>query len=48
MMNVPVEQALNDFAQRVQIEEVKSFADVFSISKRAGVNLVEVIKNTRA
>jgi len=46
MMNVPVEQALNDFAQRVQIEEVKSFADVFSISKRAGVNLVEVIKNT--
>jgi len=46
MMNVPVEQALNDFAQRVRIEEVKSFADIFSISKRAGVNLVEVIKNT--
>lgn len=46
MMNIPVEQALEDFAQRVQIEEVKSFSEIFSISRRAGVNLVEVIKNT--
>jgi len=46
MMNIPVEQALADFAQRTGIEEVKNFSDVFSISKRAGANLVEVIKNT--
>ncbi|NLU32057.1 MAG: pilus assembly protein TadB [Clostridiaceae bacterium] len=46
MMNMPVEQALADFADRVQLEEVKNFSDVFSISKRAGANLVEVIKNT--
>lgn len=46
MMNTPVEQALEDFARRVQIEEIRNFADIFSISKRAGANLVEVIKNT--
>lgn len=46
MMNIPVEQTLNDLAQRSHIEEIKNFADVFSISKRAGANLVEVIKNT--
>lgn len=46
MMNIPVEQALNDLAKRSHIEEIKNFADVFSISKRAGANLVEVIKNT--
>ncbi len=45
-MNIPVEEALDDFAQRTQVEEVKNFSDVFSISKRAGANLVEVIKNT--
>lgn len=46
LMNIPVEQALSDFAQRTQIEEIKNFSDVFSISKRAGANLVDVIKNT--
>ena len=46
LMNIPVEEALDDFAQRTQVEEVKNFSDVFSISKRAGANLVEVIKNT--
>jgi len=46
IMNTPVEQALADFAERVQVEEVKNFSDVFSISKRAGANLLEVIRNT--
>lgn len=46
MMNITVESALNDFAARSGIEEIRNFADVFSISKRAGVNLIEVIKNT--
>lgn len=45
-MNIPVEQALAEFAERARIEEVKNFSDVLSISKRAGANLVEVIKNT--
>src|SRR5690606_14973625 len=45
-MNISVEQALADLADRVRVEEIKNFADVFTISKRAGVNLVEVIRNT--
>ena len=31
---------------KLSFEDIKSFADVIFISKRAGVNLVEVIKNT--
>lgn len=46
MMNIPVESALIDLAERSGIEEIKNFSDVFSISKRAGANLIEVIKNT--
>ena len=33
-------------AERSKIEDIKSFADVIMISKRAGGNLIEVIKNT--
>lgn len=46
LMSEPVEKAFYDLARRTQIEDIKSFADVIFISKRAGVNLVEVIKNT--
>ncbi len=48
LMNEPVEKAFYDLAQRSMIEDIKSFADVIMISKRAGANLVEVIKNTSA
>jgi tight adherence protein B len=48
LMSVPTEKVIQDFAERAQIEDIKSFADVFSISRRAGANLVEVIKNTSA
>lgn len=46
LMNEPVEKAFYDLALRSEIEDIKNFADVIMISKRAGVNLVEVIKNS--
>lgn len=46
LMNEPIEKIFYDLAQRSKIEDIKSFADVIMISKRAGGNLVEVIKNT--
>ncbi len=46
LMNESVESCFYDLAQRSEIEDIKSFADVIMISKRSGANLVEVIKNT--
>ncbi len=48
MMNEPVEKVFHDLADRSGIEDIKNFADVLLISKRAGANMVEVIKNTSA
>ncbi len=45
-MNRPIEAVFDDFARRTDIEDIKSFADVFHICKRSGGNLIEVIKNT--
>ncbi len=46
LMNEPIEKVFYDLAKRSKIEDIKSFADVIMISKRAGGNLIEVIKNT--
>lgn len=45
-MNEPVEKALLGFAERSHMEDIKNFADVISICKRVGGNLVEVVKNS--
>lgn len=45
-MNETIEDALNDFANRAHLEDIDSFVDVFSISKRSGGNIVDIIKNT--
>jgi tight adherence protein B len=45
-MNESIESALNSFAARSGIDDILNFADVFQISKRAGANMVEVIRNT--
>lgn len=45
-MNDTVEEALNDLASRSHLEDMINFADVFSICKRSGGNLVQVVKNT--
>ncbi|MGE5328769.1 MAG: type II secretion system F family protein [Deltaproteobacteria bacterium] len=45
-MNETIESALEDFAARSHLDDVKSFVDVFRICKRTGGNLVQVIRNT--
>ncbi|WP_150265697.1 type II secretion system F family protein [Paenibacillus tepidiphilus] len=42
----PVEEALQDFSRRAGLEEVARFADVFSVCKRTGGDLVEVVRRT--
>ncbi|MFC5470347.1 type II secretion system F family protein [Cohnella suwonensis] len=42
----PIEVALHDFAARSGLEEARSFAEVFVIGKRAGGDLVEVVRRT--
>lgn len=45
-MNVPIERALQDFADRSGLDEVRSFSDIFGISKRSGADLVRIISET--
>ncbi|MBN2980068.1 type II secretion system F family protein [Cohnella algarum] len=42
----PFEAGLADFAERSGLEEVRNFAEAFQICKRAGGNLVEVVRRT--
>lgn len=45
-MNMTVEKALDEFAERVHIEEVNSFVTVFKTAKRTGGDQVAIIKDT--
>jgi tight adherence protein B len=41
-----LEAGLHDFAKRSDLEEVRNFADVITICKKAGGDLVEVVRRT--
>ncbi len=45
-LNVSIEDAISDFADRSDIDDIKNFSDVIIICKRTGGNLVEAIKNS--
>lgn len=45
-MNETVESALQDFARRSHLEDVRNFVDIFQTCKRTGGDLVQVMKNT--
>jgi tight adherence protein B len=45
-MNENIEDILKDLAVRSEIEEIHHFANVFSVCKRTGGNLIEVIRTT--
>lgn len=45
-MNWNVEDALNDFAKRSHVEDIKTFANIFEISKRTGGNLIQIIRQS--
>jgi tight adherence protein B len=41
-----LEKQLGDFADRSHLEELEYFAEVFSVAKRSGGNIVGIMKNT--
>ncbi|MCL6601492.1 MAG: type II secretion system F family protein [Paenibacillus sp.] len=42
----PVEEALHDFSRRAGMEDIERFADVFTVCKRTGGDLVEIVRRT--
>lgn len=45
-VQVPVEQVIEEFADRVELEDVESFAAVFVTAKRSGGDMIAIIRNT--
>ena len=45
-LQVPLEQVLEEFAARVELEDVENFAAVFSAAKRSGGDMIGIIQNT--
>ena len=45
-MHVPIEQILEEFADRTQTEDVRSFSEVFSTAKRSGGDMIAIIRDT--
>lgn len=45
-MNRPVEQVLEDFAQRSGLEDIRSFAEVFAAAKRSSGDLGSIMHHT--
>ena len=45
-MGEPIEQAIEEFAERTHIEDIQSFSDVINVCKRTGGNLTEVVRST--
>jgi tight adherence protein B len=41
-----IEAAVADFSRRSQLEDAMHFADVFSVCKRTGGNLIEIVRRT--
>ncbi|MCD8083839.1 MAG: type II secretion system F family protein [Clostridiales bacterium] len=45
-VNRPAEQALEDFALRSGLEDVRNFAEVFAVAKRSGGDLSAIMRHT--
>lgn len=43
-----IEDLLGDFAERSELEDVQSFADVFQIANRQGGNIRQIVADTRS
>lgn len=46
IINITLEELLNDLAKRSMCEEINHFAQIFSIAKRNGGNLSEIIRSS--
>ncbi len=44
--NITIEEAISDFAKRSDLEDIMNFADVITICKRSGGNLIDALKNS--
>lgn len=47
-LGIPMETIFDEFAKRSEVEDIETFASVFSIAKRTGGDLVEIIQKTSA
>lgn len=45
-MKITAEKALHDFGTRSRVEDIISFAEVFSTAKRTGGDIIQIIKTT--
>lgn len=45
-LQIPMEQILEEFAKRVELEDVRNFATVFAAAKRSGGDMIAIIHNT--
>ncbi len=45
-VQIPMETIFEEFAQRVNVEDVRNFSVVFATAKRSGGNMMEIIQNT--
>lgn len=45
-VNVPMEQIMEEFAERVRQEDVRNFTAVFAVAKKSGGDMVAIIRNT--
>lgn len=45
-MNVPVEQLFQEFGNRTEVDDIKNFANVVTVAKRSGGNMVHIIQKT--
>lgn len=45
-MNIPVEKAMDDFAERSGLDDIRNFARVLRIAKRSGGEIVPIIHHT--
>jgi len=46
--NIRIEDAFLNMANRTDIEDIRSFADVFATAKRTGGNIISIIRETSA
>lgn len=45
-LNVPLEGLLLDLGERTQAEDIMNFAEIFSVARRSGGDLISIVRNT--
>ena len=45
-LQIPAERILEEWAERVEQEDVRNFVNVFVMARRSGGNMIGIIRNT--